>query len=131
MIQIGNNGTIVPFAYILAHDASTKRALGYTKIGSVVIEDNVFIGSRSMIMPGVTIGSNSIVVSCSVVTKCIPPDSVVAGNPTKIICTFNSYILKNKDMLNEINNGDEFYLTTQSDKSKRKDSTKNKINFIK
>lgn len=61
LITIGDNVTIAPQAYLLAHDASTKRDLGYTKIGRVDIKENVFIGARALIMPGVTVGENSIV----------------------------------------------------------------------
>lgn len=43
-IEIGNNITIAADVYILAHDASTKKHLGYGKIGNVIIEDCVFIG---------------------------------------------------------------------------------------
>ena len=53
----------------------------------VVIEDNVFIGTNSTILKGVTIGMNSIVGACSVVTKSIPPGEIWAGNPAKFIRT--------------------------------------------
>ena len=61
---------------ILAHDASTKRHLNYAKIGNVVIEDKVFIGAGSIILPGVRISKNSIIGSGSVVTKDITKNSV-------------------------------------------------------
>lgn len=51
----------------------------------VVIEDNVFIGSHSTILKGVTIGQNSIVGASSVVTKNIPANEIWAGNPAKFI----------------------------------------------
>lgn len=100
LITIGNNVTIAPQAYLLAHDASTKRDLGYTKIGRINIGDNVFIGARALIMPGVTIGKNSIIGAGSVVTKNIPDNSVFAGNPAKFIMTKEEYLLKNKKLLN-------------------------------
>ena len=56
----------------------------YSK-GEVVIEDNVWIGDKATILPGVTIGRNSIVGANSVVTKPVPPNSVVAGNPARVI----------------------------------------------
>ncbi|SFL16251.1 maltose O-acetyltransferase [Paenibacillus sp. 1_12] len=96
LIRIGNNVTIAPQAYLLAHDASTKQLIGYTKVGDVIIEDNVFIGARAIIMPAVTIGKNSIVAAGSVVTKSIPDNSVAAGNPAKVICTIEEYIEKTK-----------------------------------
>lgn len=51
----------------------------------VVIEDNVWIGERSTILKGVTIGRGSIIGCDSVVTKSIPPYSVACGNPAKVV----------------------------------------------
>lgn len=51
----------------------------------VIIEDNVFIGARSIILKGVTIGRNSIVGAGSVVTKSIPSNQIWGGNPAKFL----------------------------------------------
>lgn len=61
LIEIGDNVTLAPYVHILAHDASTKIPLGYTKIGRVRIGNNVFIGAGSTVLPGVTIGDNVII----------------------------------------------------------------------
>ena len=53
--------------------------------GAVIIEGNVFIGANCTILKGVTIGRNSIVGACSVVTKNVPPNEIWAGNPAKFI----------------------------------------------
>ena len=53
--------------------------------GAVIIEKNVFIGANCTILKGVSIGDNSIVGACSVVTKSIPPNEIWAGNPAKFI----------------------------------------------
>lgn len=92
LISIGNNVTLAPRVHILAHDASTKHHLGYTKIAKVIIADNVFIGASSIILPGVTIGKNSIIGAGSVVTKDIPENVVAVGNPAKVICTLEAYL---------------------------------------
>lgn len=76
LISIGNNVTLSINVVILSHDASTAKLIGYTKIGKVVIEDNVFIGANSIILPNITIGENSIVGS---------------GNPAKVICSVEKY----------------------------------------
>jgi acetyltransferase-like isoleucine patch superfamily enzyme len=56
----------------------------YSK-GPVLIEDNVWIGDKATILSGVTIGKGAIVGANSVVTKDVPPRTVVAGSPAKII----------------------------------------------
>lgn len=62
-----------------------------TGFGPIEIKDNCQIGVRATILPHVTIGPNSIVGACSVVTKSVPPDSVVAGNPARVVCTMEEY----------------------------------------
>ena len=54
-------------------------------IKPVIIEDNVWIAARSIILPGVEIGKGSVIGAGSVVTRSIPPFSVVVGNPAKLI----------------------------------------------
>ena len=63
-----------------------KRNL-YSK-GPVIIEDNVWIGDKVSILPNVRIGKSSIIAANTVVTKDIPPFSIVAGIPGKIIKTY-------------------------------------------
>lgn len=63
--------------------APNKRPL-YSK-GPVIIEDNVWIGEKASIMPGVHVGYGSIIAANSVVTKDVPPYCVVAGIPAKVV----------------------------------------------
>lgn len=79
LITIGDDVTFAPRVHVLAHDASTKNDLGYTRIALTSIGDNVFVGAGSIILPGVSIGSGSIIGAGSVVTKDVPPGTVVAG----------------------------------------------------
>jgi acetyltransferase-like isoleucine patch superfamily enzyme len=64
--------------------------------GKVKIGDYVYIGTGSLIMPGVTIGDNVLVAAGSVVTKSVKSGMVVAGNPARVICTIEEYYEKNK-----------------------------------
>jgi maltose O-acetyltransferase len=96
LISIGNNVTLAPRVHILAHDASTQHALGYTKISKVNIGDNVFIGANAIVLPGTTIGSNVIIGAGSLVKGLIPPNSIVAGNPAKVIMSYEDFIERNK-----------------------------------
>lgn len=85
LISIGDDCTLAPRVMILAHDASMKRLIGYTRVSKVTIGKLVFIGAGTIILPGVTIGDNVVIGAGSVVSKDIPSDTVVAGNPAKII----------------------------------------------
>lgn len=55
----------------------------------IIIEDDVWIGANTVVLAGVTIGKHSVIAANSVVNKDIPPYSVVAGNPVKIIKQYN------------------------------------------
>ena len=63
--------------------APRQRPL-YSK-GPIIIGDYVTIGENCVILPGVTIGNNSVIGANSVVTRSIPPFSVVAGNPARVL----------------------------------------------
>lgn len=61
------------------------------KFGTITIGDNVYIGSETLIMPGITIGSNCIIAAGAVVTKNIPSNTVWGGVPAKQIKTLKEY----------------------------------------
>lgn len=58
-----------------------------TSKGEVIIKNNVWIGDKATILPGVTVGENCVIGANSVVTNDVPPFSVVVGNPAKVIRT--------------------------------------------
>lgn len=99
LIEIGNNVTLAPRVHILAHDASTKAFLGYTKIGCVSIGDRVFIGAGTVIMPNTKIGNDVIIGANSIVTHDLPNGVVAVGNPAEIICRTDEYISKEKQRM--------------------------------
>jgi acetyltransferase-like isoleucine patch superfamily enzyme len=84
-ITIGNNVSISPETVILSltHDAQSREFVAKGK--AVTIEDRVWIGTRAMILPGVTLGTGSVVGAGSVVTKDVPPYDIVAGVPAQKI----------------------------------------------
>lgn len=99
LIEIGDNVTMAPRVHILAHDASTKLFLNYTKIGRVTIGSNVFIGAETVVLPGVTIGSNVIIGANSTVTHDVPDNTVVAGSPARAICSLDAYLEKERSRM--------------------------------
>lgn len=100
LISIGNNVTITG-ARLLAHDGSTKKFLGYSKVGRIDIGNDVFIGQGAIILPNTKIGDKVIVGAGCVVAKNIPDNSVVIGNPCQRLCSFDEYIEKNRKRLEE------------------------------
>lgn len=110
LIEIGNNVTIAPEVYLLAHDASIHRTLGYSKIGKVMLKDGCFIGARALIMPGVTVGENAIVAAGSIVTKSVEPGMVVGGNPAKVICSVADLLARNRTAMETVPIYDEKWL---------------------
>ncbi|MCM1142960.1 MAG: acyltransferase [Muribaculum sp.] len=98
-IQIGDNVTLAPNVHILAHDSSFKLFLGMTRVGNVVIGNNVFIGAESVILPNVKIGNNCVIGANSTVSSDIPDNVVAAGSPAKIICSYDDFISKARTQL--------------------------------
>ena len=94
LITIGDDVTFAPGVYVLAHDASTKPATGYTRIAPVRIGSRVFVGARATILPGVTIGDDVIVGAASVVVHDIPPRTVAVGNPARPVQSIDGYFEK-------------------------------------
>lgn len=95
LVEIGDNVAIAPGARFLTHDGASFifrdqfPALRY--FGKIVIEDNCFIGARSIILPGVRVGKGAIVGMSAVVIRDVKPGSVVLGNPAVQVSTVEKY----------------------------------------
>lgn len=102
LIKIGNHVRINNDVLFITHDGgvwvlrnSIEEYNDIDLFGSISIGDNVHIGNRTIIMPGVKIGNNCIIACGSIVTKAVPNNSVVAGIPARIIETIDDYKKKN------------------------------------
>lgn len=88
LIEIGNHVQITDGVRFFTHGGGWVFRLQYPNFdsfGKICIKDNVYIGNCALILPGVTIEENVIVGAGAVVTKSIPANCIVAGNPAKII----------------------------------------------
>ena len=90
-VTVGNDVMMGPEVVIITANHQflrtdcTIREQGYQDYKPVVVEDDVWIGQRVMIMPGVTIGKGSIIGAGAVVAKNVPPYSIAVGNPCRVI----------------------------------------------
>lgn len=88
-INIGSNcqiGDLVAIYDCDFHETDpARRNHSPGKTMPVVIGNNVWLGSRVMVLKGVSIGDNSVIGAMSLVTKSIPPNCIAAGNPAKVI----------------------------------------------
>lgn len=94
LITIGNHVCISNDVTFVNHDLTYPFQDKYeslTAFGPIEIKDNCQIGVRATILPHVTIGPNAIIGACSVVTHDVPPDSVAAGNPARVIASMQEY----------------------------------------
>lgn len=98
LIKIGNHCDLTEGSKIYTHGgarAAREKYPNFDLFGKVILGDRVYVGSGARIMPGVTIGDNVLIAAGSVVTKSIPSNVVVAGNPAKYVCSLDEYIEKN------------------------------------
>ena len=87
-IHIGDNCMLAPgvHIYTATHPLDAQERNSGLELGKpVTIGNNVWIGGRAVINPGVTIGDNAVIASGSVVVKNVPANAVVGGNPARII----------------------------------------------
>jgi maltose O-acetyltransferase len=84
---------------ILAHEGQFDEFLDAGRIGRVTIHPHSHIGSRSIILPGVEIGPRTIVGAGSLVSKSLPPDTVCAGSPARVICSLEEYLAKHREQM--------------------------------
>lgn len=85
---------------LIGHDASTNKQLGLSSSMAmpICIEDGCFIGHSAIILMGVTVGKGSIVGAGAICANDIPPGSVVAGNPARVIGTVEELVEKRSKM---------------------------------
>lgn len=93
-ITIGNDVLVASDVFIINYNhglsPQTKSYLNNNlEVSEVVIEDGVWLGNSVVVLPGVHIGKKSIIGAGSVVTKDVPPYSIAAGNPARVIKQYN------------------------------------------
>jgi len=89
-IVIGNEVNLAYGVMIITgthHIGPTQRRAGQTSPHPVKIGDGCWVGARATILPGVTIGNGAVIGAASVVTRDVPPDTVVTGNPARVVRT--------------------------------------------
>jgi acetyltransferase-like isoleucine patch superfamily enzyme len=88
-IQIGSNTIIGPMVNIIDTNFHPVDIDDQPQNKGIYISDNVWIGRGAVILPGITIGQNSVIASGSIVTRDIPANVLVGGTPAKVIREIN------------------------------------------
>ncbi len=101
MIEIGSNVSITEGVTILTHgyDWSVFKGMYGDVLGSagrVKIGDNVFIGMHTTILKGVNVGNNVVIGANSLISKDVPDNCVVVGNPQRVVCGIDEYLEKRR-----------------------------------
>ena len=100
LISVGRHVTMSGRVSFINHDGGTwvfrdqEKYREVIRYGRIVVHDNCFIGFGATIMPGVSIGPNSVVATGAVVTRDVPPGTVAAGVPAKVVRTVEEYAEK-------------------------------------
>jgi acetyltransferase-like isoleucine patch superfamily enzyme len=96
LITIGDNVHITAGCAFITHDGGTlilrKEVPDLELTARITVGNDVYIGVRTLIMPGVTIGNRCIIGAGSIVTRSIPDNSVAAGVPARVIKSTDEYL---------------------------------------
>ncbi len=96
LIEIGDDVTLGQGVLLITHDGASRlfrdNMPGTNNLDTIVIRDNYCVGNNATLLPGIEIGPDSVVGTGSVVTRTVPPRTIVAGNPARPIKTLDEYI---------------------------------------
>jgi len=104
-VKIGSHCHLGHYTFVMDNDQhDVIRHTELPQSDPVIIEDNVWIGSKAVILPGVRIGSHAVIGAGSIVTKDIPPRCVAAGNPARVLRHLTELALALPDTLSRREN---------------------------
>lgn len=108
LITIGDHVTVTAGVRFITHDGGAwvfrREQPDIDVVEPITIEDNVFVGLGATLMPGVTIGRDSVVAAGALVTKDVPPRSIAGGVPARVLCTIDEYWERNHQRFLPIRN---------------------------
>lgn len=84
-IEIGVRAIVAQEAYLCTGSHDLTVAHLPLQVAKITIGDDAFVGARAFVLPGISLGREAIVGACSVVTRNVPPRTLVAGNPARVI----------------------------------------------
>jgi acetyltransferase-like isoleucine patch superfamily enzyme len=107
LVEIGDRVSVTSGVRLVTHDGSSRlfrdRIPGSSRygnrFGTIRIHDDSFVGVGAILLPGVSVGPESIVAAGSVVTKSVPPRTVVAGVPARTVCDLDEYVERYRERM--------------------------------
>jgi maltose O-acetyltransferase len=104
LISIGDHTGLGEECMILAHDAQMDEFLDAARIGRVDIRESCHIGARCVVLPGVQVGPRTIVGANSVISRSLPPDTVCAGSPARVLTSLEDYLQRHREQIGRLPN---------------------------
>ncbi|HEX6545390.1 MAG TPA: acyltransferase [Bryobacteraceae bacterium] len=102
LISIGDWCGFGEQCLLLAHDGQMDEFLDAGLIGKIVIRESCHFGSRTVILPDVEIGPRTIVGANSVISNSLPPETVCAGAPARVICSLDDYLVRHQRQITTV-----------------------------
>lgn len=100
LITIGDRVLLTNRVSFITHDGAVwpfrRQFPDIDRFGPITVGDDCFLGISAIILPGVTIGAESVVATGAVVHRDVPPRTIVAGVPARPICTIDEYFAKHE-----------------------------------
>jgi acetyltransferase-like isoleucine patch superfamily enzyme len=101
LVTLGAHVTVTGGVNFVTHDGAVwvfrEAEPDIDRFGRIVVGDNVFIGLKATILPGVTIGDDSVIAAGAVVVRDVPSGSIVGGVPARVLTTVEAYRARHAD----------------------------------
>jgi acetyltransferase-like isoleucine patch superfamily enzyme len=113
LVTLEDDVVLAARAQVLAHDGATRQVLGHTLVAPVRICTGAYVGAGATILPGVTVGRYAVIGAGSIVSRDVPPETVVAGIPARAICSVHELVARQEAEVKAVKAAGLWGITTE------------------